>query len=168
MASLASHRVRAVLSAALDGVVVGGAEAALDLPPRSWPRARVYLGLMTVVASETVARELPTLRRLLDGLPAAPDDPRDRSARLHQGLATTGWGLVVTIADGPLARALRRRGVQRPHLLLGVAVGVATAVSTVPVWWRRSGEKAADDAYADRALADLNQELAEVLSQPPD
>lgn len=163
MASLASHRVRAVLSAVLDGAVVGGAEAALDLPPRSWPRARVYLAITAAVAAETAARELPTLRRVLDGLPVVPEDPRQRSARLHQALVTVGWGLVVTVVDGPLAGALRRRGSARPHLLLGAAVGVATAASTLPVWWRRAGQQAADDAYTDEALASLDAELAELL-----
>ena len=168
MASLASHRVRAVLSAALDGAVVGAAEAALDLPPRSWSRARVYLGITATVAAETVVRELPALRAVFDGLPVVPEDPRQRSARLSQALVTTGWGLVVTVVDGPLARALHRRGHARPHLLLGIAVGVATAVSTAPVWWRRAGERAADDAYEERALAGLDDELAELLGQQPD
>ena len=168
MASLAAHRVRAVLSAVLDGVVVGAAEAALDLPPRSWARARVYLGITAAVAAETAVRELPTLRRVLDGLPVVPEDPRQRSARLQQALVTTGWGLVVTVVDGPLARALRRRGATRPHVVLGVVVGVATAVSTVPVWWRRAGEKAADDAYEEAALATLDEELAELLGGPTD
>ncbi|OMQ13992.1 hypothetical protein A7K94_0219770, partial [Modestobacter sp. VKM Ac-2676] len=63
MASLAAHRVHAVLSSVVDGVAVGGAEAALDHPARSAARRRVYLAGMAVVAAETVAHELPALRR---------------------------------------------------------------------------------------------------------
>jgi hypothetical protein len=159
MASLASHRVRAVVSAALDGLVVGGAEAARDQPPRSWARHRIHLALVAAVATETLLRELPALRRVVRGLPAVPADPRDETARLHQGLVTTGWGLAVTVADGPIARVLRRRGVGRPHLLIGVVVGVATAVTTLPVWWRRAGLKAAED----QAAAELDAEFEQLL-----
>ncbi len=164
MVSPTSHRVRAVASAALDGLVVGGAEAALDLPPRSWARARVYLAITGAVTAETVLRELPALRRALRGLPALPDDPQDQTARLHQALVTTGWGLVVTVVDGPLVRALRRRGHVHPHLLLGVVAGVATAASMVPVWWRRATARIAQD----RSTAGLDDELAELLEQMSD
>jgi hypothetical protein len=159
MASLASHRVRAVVSAALDGLVVGGAQAALDQPPRTWARHRVHLALAAAVATESVIRELPALRRVVRGLPAVPADPRDEAARLHRGLVTTGWGLVVTVADGPLTRLLRRRGVDRPHLLVGVAVGMATAVTTLPVWWHRAGLRAAED----QAAAELDAEFEQLL-----
>jgi hypothetical protein len=160
MAAPGIHRVRAVASAALDGLVVGAAEAALDLPPRSWARARVYAAVLAAVTAETVVRELPALRRALRGLPALPEDPDDRTARLHQTLATTGWGLVVTVVDGPLARALRRRGHTHPHLLLGVVAGVATAVSTAPVWWRRATARIAEDLSAG-----LDEELTALLEQ---
>ncbi|MGR6963780.1 hypothetical protein ACU610_04890 [Geodermatophilus sp. URMC 61] len=163
MAAPGVHRVRAVASAAVDGLVVGAGEAARDLPPRSWARARVYAAILAAVTTETVVRELPALRRALRGLPVLPDDPEDRAARLHQALATTGWGLAVTIVDGPLARALRRRGLARPHLLLGVVVGVATAVSTAPVWWHRATARIAEDLSAG-----LDDELAELLAQHPD
>jgi hypothetical protein len=159
MASLAIHRARAVVSAALDGLVVGGAEAALDQPPRTWARHRIYLALGAAVSTETVLRELPALHRVLRGLPAIPADPRDEAARLHQGLVTTGWGLAITLADGPLARVLRRHGVQRPHLLLGVVVGLATATSTLPVWWRRAGLQATED----QAAAELDAEFEQLL-----
>ncbi|MEX5719704.1 hypothetical protein [Geodermatophilus maliterrae] len=164
MAAPTSHRVTAVATAALDGLVVGGAEAALELPPRSWARARLYLAISAAVAAETVLREVPALRRVLRGLPALPDDPRDRAARLHQALVTTGWGLVVTVVDGPLARSLRRRGVTHPHLLLGVAVGAATAASTLPVWWRRATARIEEE----RVTAGLDDELAELLEQMTD
>ncbi|MGY1709586.1 hypothetical protein ACI8AC_08755 [Geodermatophilus sp. SYSU D00758] len=164
MASATSHRARAVASAALDGLVVGAAEAALELPARSPGRAGVYLATGAAVTAETVVRELPALRRAVRGLPALPDDPHDRAARVHQALVTTGWGLLVTAVDGPLARALRRRGHARPHLLLGVAVGVATAASTVPAWWRRATALIA----ADRMTAGLDDELAELLRQSSD
>ena len=90
MAAPVLHRVQAVASAALDGLVVGGAEAALDLPPRSWARARVYLAIGAAVTADIVVRELPALRRALRGLPVVPDDPQDRTARLHQALVITG------------------------------------------------------------------------------
>ena len=164
MASPTSHRVRAVASAALDGLVVGGAEAALDLPARSWARARVYLAITAAVTVETVLRELPALRRAVRGLPALPDDPQDQAARLHQALVTTGWGLVVTVVDGPLARTLRRDGYAHPHLLLGVVAGVAATASTAPVWWRLATARIAQD----RATAGLDDELAELLEQMSD
>jgi hypothetical protein len=164
MASPTSHRVRAVASAALDGLVVGGAEAALDLPARSWARARVYLAITAAVTVETVLRDLPALRRAVRGLPALPDDPQDQAARLHQALVTTGWGLVVTVVDGPLARTLRRDGHAHPHLLLGVVAGVAAAASTAPVWWRLATARIAQD----RATAGLDDELAELLEQMSD
>ncbi|RFU22694.1 hypothetical protein [Geodermatophilus marinus] len=161
MASATSHRARAVTSAALDGLVVGAAEAALELPARSRGRAGVYLASGAAVAVETVVRELPALRRAVRGLPALPDEPHDRAARVHQALATTGWGLLVTAVDGPLARALRRRGHARPHLLLGAAVGLATAATTVPAWWRRATAL----ITADRVAAGLDDELAELIRQ---
>ena len=164
MAAPVLHRVRALGSAALDGLVVGAAEAALDLPPRSWARARVYSAVLGAVVVEPVVRELPALRRALRGLPVLPEDPEDRAARLHQALATTGWGLAVTVVDGPLARALRRRGHAHPHLLLGVVAGVATATSTVPVWWRRATAR----IVRDRSTAGLDDELAALLEQMSD
>ncbi|WNV77494.1 hypothetical protein [Geodermatophilus sp. DSM 44513] len=164
MASATSHRVRAVASAVLDGLVVGSAEAAMELPARSWARARVYAGILTAVAGVTVWRELPTLRRALRGLPPLPDEPHDQTARLAQAVVTTGWGLLATAADGPVSRALRRRGHAHPHLLLGVGVGVATALSTAPVWWRRAQARIAQD----RSTAGLDDELAELLEQMRD
>ncbi len=164
MAAPTSHRVRAVATAALDGLLVGGAEAALDLPARSWARARVYLALTAAVAAETLGSEWPALRRAVRGLPALPDDPHDRTARLHQALVTTGWGLAVTVVDGPLVGVLRRRGVRRPHLLVGAVAGVATAVSMTPVWWRRATARIAQE----RAIAGLDDELAELLAQSSD
>ncbi|SNS50328.1 hypothetical protein SAMN06893096_104399 [Geodermatophilus pulveris] len=164
MASATSHRVRAVVSAVVDGLVVGSAEAALELPARSWARARVYLAIGAAVTGETVVRELPTLRRALRGLPPLPDEPYDQTARLAQALVTTGWGLVATVLDGPVSRELSRRGHAHPHLLLGLVVGVATAVSAAPVWWRRATARIAQD----RSTAGLDDELAELLEQMRD
>jgi hypothetical protein len=162
MASLTRHRLRAVLSSLVDAVVVGGAEAALDFPPRSRQRAAVYAGVTAVAATDTLVPELPTLRRALRGLPPEPTLPADRTAVLRQALVSGAWGLLVTVVDGPAARALRRRGHRRPHLLLGVLAGVATALSTLPIWWDRAAARAA----ADEASEALDRELAELLGRP--
>ncbi len=162
MASLTRHRLRAVLSSLVDAVEVGGAEAALDFPPRSRERAAVYAGVTAVAATDTLVPELPTLRRALRGLPPEPTLPADRTAVLRQALVSGAWGLLVTVVDGPAARALRRRGHQRPHLLLGVLAGVATALSTLPIWWDRAAARAA----ADEASEALDRELAELLGRP--
>jgi len=161
MASLAVHRLHAVLSAVVDGVVVGGAEAALDLPPRSAARRRRYLSLMALVAADTVANDLPALRRAFQGMPAEGPLPADRAVLRNTGLVTAAWGLAVTVVDGPIARELTRRGSRRPHLLLGLAAGLGTAACMLPVRWRRAGERAAED----RAAAELDQELVELLAQ---
>ncbi|MQA34201.1 hypothetical protein [Modestobacter roseus] len=164
MASLAAHRVHAVVSSVVDGVAVGGAEAALDLPPRSAARWRVYLAVMAAVAADTVAQDLPSLRRAFQGMPLEPTDPADHAVLRHQGLVSTGWGLGVTAVHRPLARALRRRGHRRPHLLLGVLAGIGTSACTLPVRWRRATERAAEDAAAAR----MDAELAELLTQSAD
>lgn len=160
MASLTRHRARAVLSSLVDGLLVGGAEAVLELPARSRQRAAGYAGLMTVTGLDALVPEIPTLRRALRGLPPEPTPPADRTATLHSGLVCVAWGLAVTVADGPATRALGRRGVRRPHVLLGVLVGVATTLSTLPIWWARAAARAA----ADEASDDLDRELAELLA----
>jgi hypothetical protein len=162
MASLIRHRLRAVLSSLVDAVVVGGAEAALDFPPRSRERAAVYAGVTAVAATDALVPELPMLRRALRGLPPEPTLPADRTALLRQALVSGAWGLLVTVVDGPAAHALRRRGHERPHLLLGVLAGVATALSTLPIWWDRAAARAA----ADEASEALDRELAELLGGP--
>lgn len=160
MASLLRHRVRAVVSSLLDGVLVGGAEAALDLPPRSRQRATAYAALLTVTAVDAVVPELPALRRSFRGLMPDPTPPADRTAVLHSGLVSCAWGLAVTVLDGPAAQALRRRGHRRPHLVLGVLAGVGTALSTLPIWWDRAAARAA----ADEASEALDRELADLLA----
>jgi hypothetical protein len=45
-------------------------------------------------------------------------------------------------------------------VLLGVLVGVATTLSTLPIWWARAAARAA----ADEASDDLDRELAELLA----
>ena len=161
MASLPRHRARAAVSSLLDGVLVGGAEAALDLPPRSRQRAAVYAALLGVTVVDTVVKELPSLRRMARGLPPEPPVEADRTATMRAGLVCGAWGLLVTVVDGPAARALERRGHRRPHLLLGVLTGVAAALSTLPVWW----DRAAAHAAADEASEALDRELAELLAE---
>ena len=160
MASLLRHRARAVVSSLLDGVLVGGAEAALDLPARSRQRAAVYAALLAATAADTVVKELPTLRRMARGLPPHPTPESDSAAGMRAGLISAGWGLLVTVVDGPAARALTRRGHRHPHLLLGVLTGVATALSTLPVWWDRATARAA----ADEASEALDRELEALLA----
>jgi len=161
MASLAAHRLHAVVSTVIDGVLVGGAEAALDLPPRSAARRRWYLSLMALVAADAVANDLPALRRAFQGMPAEPPLPADRAVLRNTGLVTTAWGLAVTVVDGPIARELTRRGARRPHLLLGIGAGIGTAACMLPVRLRRAAGRAAED----RAAAELDEELAELLAQ---
>jgi hypothetical protein len=161
MASLTRHRVRAVVSCVVDGILVGGAEAALDLPARSRPRAAAYAALLGVTAADTLVKELPTLRRLVRGLPPEPAPSADSAAAMRSGLVCGAWGLVATVVDGPAARALGRRGTAHPHVLLGVLVGVATALSTLPIWWDRAAARAAADEASDA----LDRELAELLAE---
>ena len=160
MASLLRHRARAVVSSLLDGLLVGGAEAALDLPARSRQRAAVYAALLGATAADTVVKELPTLRRMARGLPPDPTPESDSAAAMRAGLVCGAWGLLVTVVDGPAARALTRRGHRHPHLLIGLLAGTATALSTLPVWWERAAARAA----ADEASAALDRELEELLA----
>jgi hypothetical protein len=161
MASLLRHRARAVVRCLVDGLLVGGAEAALDLPARSRQRAAVYAALLGTSAADALVTELPTLRRMARGLPPDPTPDSDRAAAMRSGLVCGAWGLLVTIADGPAARALRNRGVGHPHLLIGVLAGTATALSTLPVWWDRAAARTA----ADEASEALDRELAELLAE---
>ncbi|MCZ2837488.1 hypothetical protein [Modestobacter sp. VKM Ac-2985] len=164
MASLAAHRVHAVISTLIDGLTVGAAEAALDLPPRSAARLRVYLAMMAAVAADTVAHDLPALRSAFQGMPSEGTSPADRAVNRHQALATTAWGVAAMAAHGPVVRALRRRGHRRPHLLVGVVAGVGAAATTLPVRWRHATELAIEDM----ATAQLDAELAQLLDQPID
>jgi hypothetical protein len=161
MATLLRHRARAVVSSLVDGLLVGGAEAALDLPARSRQRAAVYAGLFAVTGADTLVKELPALRRIARGLPPEPAPGSESLAAMRSGLVCGAWGLLATIVDGPAARALRRRGVGHPHLLIGVLAGTATALSTLPVWWGRATDRAA----ADEASEALDRELEELLAE---
>ena len=160
MASLTRHRVRAVVSCVLDGVLVGGAEAALELPARSRQRATAYGVLLTVTAVDALAPELPQLRRAFHGLTPDPTPPADRTAVLRSGLVCGAVGLAATVVRGPAVQALRARGSRRPHLVLGLLTGLATALGTLPVWWDRAAARAA----ADEASEALDRELEELLA----
>ena len=161
MAPLLRHRLLAVVHCLVDGLLVGGAEAALDLPARSRQRAAVYGSLVAVSAGDLLVKELPALRRMVRGLPPDPAPEGERAAGMRVGLVSGAWGLLATVLDGPAVRALSRRGVRRPHLLVGVLAGAATALSTLPVWW----EQAAARAAADEASEALDRELAELLAE---
>ncbi|GAB3344414.1 hypothetical protein [Modestobacter lapidis] len=161
MAPHLRHRLRALLSSLVDGLLVGGAEAALDLPARSRQRATVYAGLLAVTCADMLVKELPTLRRMARGLPSEPAPASDTTAAMASGLVCGAWGLAVTVVDGPAARALSRRGSRHPHLLLGALAGVATALSTLPIWWERAAARAA----ADDASEALDRELEALLSE---
>ena len=156
------HHVRAVVRCATDGLTIGLSEAASGHPARSRGRRRLYLAGAAAVAADTVVQYEPWLRSLLaGGQPEAPAT-EDRHVVVRQTAVLAGWWLALTVADGPLALALERRGVRRPHVVLGVLAGVATAASTLPGWWRQADEWAA----VDRATARLDEELAELLDQP--
>jgi hypothetical protein len=157
-----SHHARAVLRCATDGVTLGLAEAALDLPARSRARRRLYLAVAAAFAADGLVQELPWVRLLVEG--STPDRPaaEDLDVLVRQGALAVGWGLLVTVVDGPLAPVLRARGVRRPHLLIGVVAGLCTAASTLPGWWRQAEERAA----VEQATARLDEELAELLDQP--
>ena len=155
MAPSTPHRVRALASSVLDGVVVGGTQAALDHPKRSAARRRTYAAVGTAVLTDTVLGELPTLRHITAGRPPRPVDPAEQQLGIAAGAVSAAWGVLVTVVDGPLGRALVRRGVARPHLVLGVATGVLTAASTLPLWWRRARLRTEQDARAATEAADL-------------
>ena len=156
------HHVRAVVRCAADGLVLGLGEAALEHPAHSRGRRRLYLTAAGVMVADGVVQEEPALRLLVQGLQPDPPATEDFRVLLRQSVITCGWGLLVTVVDGPLAPVLRRHGVRRPHVLMGLLAGVATAAGTLPGWWRQADERAA----VDRATARLDEELAELLDQP--
>jgi hypothetical protein len=160
--SFTAHHARALVSSTVDGLSVGLAEAALDHPARSPARRRLYLASGAAAMADAAVHELPALRRAAHGVDPEPPSPGELANRLDQGLVTCAWGLAVTVADGPLARVLRRRGARRPHLLLGVAVAAATAASTLPGRWRQATMR----ALTDRGTATLDDELAALLDSP--
>jgi len=163
MSPVTSHHARAVVGSAADGMVVALSQALLDHPGRSPGRRRLYRSLAGVAAVDVLVQELPVLRAALaEGLPPEPVQPEELERRLRQGALVAAWGLLVTAADGPLTRLLRRRGVRRPHLALGAVAGLGAALGTLPGWWREADERAA----VDRATARLDEELAELLAPP--
>ncbi len=164
MAPASRHRARALVSSALDGVLVGAAEAALDHPSRSPARRRTYLAIGAALATDAVVGELPTVRAIAAGRPPRPVDPAQQQLAIASGLVSAGWGLLVTVVDGPLSRVLVRRGVTRPHLALGVAAGLVTAVSTLPMWWRRGTLRIREDARAAAEAADVAAWEAELAA----
>ncbi|NEK96165.1 hypothetical protein GCU67_18625 [Modestobacter muralis] len=163
MTPVTSHHVRAVVGSAADGLVLALCGALLDHPARSAARRRLYLAMAGVAALDVGIAELPGLRAALaDGVPPERMSAEELEVRLQQGLVVGAWAVVLTVVDGPLARALRDRGVARPHLLLGAVAGLGAALSTLPSWWRQADEGAA----VDQATARLDEELAELLDQP--
>jgi hypothetical protein len=161
VAPLHRHRALALARALVDGLLVGGAEAARDLPARSLSRARLYAGLLALGGADGLVRELPALRQALQGLPPQPRPAGAPGADVQEALRTAACGVLVTIVDGPAAQVLRRRGVRRPHLLIGLVAGLATSALTVPVHWRQAAARAAED----HATADLDAELAQLLEE---
>jgi hypothetical protein len=149
------HRARAVVSSVLDGVVVGLGEAALDHPRRSAARRRSQLGVGALVLAHAAVDELPTLQAIAAGRPPRQAAPAEQQLSMGAGLVSVGWGFLATAVDGPLGRALTRRGVARPHLLVGVAAGALATATTLPLWWRRATLRIADDERRDREDADV-------------
>ncbi len=164
MATGTRHRVRALVSSAVDGVLVGAAEAALDHPRRSPARRRTYLAMGGALLADALVGELPTLRAIAAGRPPRPVDPAQQQLTVAAGLVSAGWGLLVTVVDGPLARVLVRRGVLRPHLALGVATGLVAGLSTLPMWWRRGTLRIREDARAAAEAADVAAWEAELAA----
>ena len=164
MATGTRHRARALVSSVLDGVLVGAAEAALDHPKRSPARRRTYLVIGGALLTDALVGELPTVRAIAAGRPPRPVEPAQQQLAMAAGLVSAGWGALVTVVDGPLARVLARRGVARPHLALGIATGVVTAVSTLPMWWRRGTLRIRDDARGAAEAADLAAWEAELAA----
>ena len=161
------HRARAVVSSVLDGVVVGLGEAALDHPRRSAARRRAYLAASALVVADAAVTELPTVQAIASGRPPRPVAPAEQQLSMGAGLVSVGWGFVATLVDGPLARALTARGAARPHLVVGIAAGVLTTASALPLWWRRSTLRIAADARQAREDADVaawEAELQETVS----
>ncbi|MEU2349937.1 hypothetical protein [Modestobacter sp. NPDC049651] len=161
MAPYHRPRVQAAARCVVDGLLVGGAEAAAELPPRSRPRALASAGVLTLAATDAVVRELPVLRETFRGLPPQPRPPGEQEAELAVAVRTLACGLVVAVADRPLTRVLRRRGVRRPRLVLGLLAALVTAAVTAPVHRRLAAVRAAERQSA----ADLDAELAQLLAE---
>ncbi len=165
MAPGSRHRARALVSSVLDGVVVAAGEASLDHPRRSPARRRTYAAVAGAVLADAALSEVPTARAIAAGRPPRPVPPPEQQLGVAAGLVSVGWGLLTRVADGPLARGLERRGATRPYLVVGVAAGVVTALSTLPLWWRRATLRIAADERRAREDADVaawEAELAEV------
>ena len=163
MSPVTSHHARAVVGSTAAGLVLALCGALLDHPAGSAARRRLYLATGAVVALDVVVQELPVLRAALEEHePPEPVAPEELDLRLQQGLVVGAWALLAAVADGPLSRLLGRRGVRRPHTVLGAFAAVGAALSTLPSWWRQADERAA----VDRATARLDEELAEHLDQP--
>jgi hypothetical protein len=114
--------------------------------------------------TDGVLGELPTVRAIAAGRPPRPVEPAQQQLGVAAGVVSVGWGLVVTVVDGPLARSLQRRGVARPHLVLGVATGLVTAATTLPMWWRRATLRIREDERAAVEAADLAAWEAELAA----
>ena len=161
VATLRRYRVQATARCVVDGLLVGGAEAAAELPPRSRSRALAYAGVLWLAAAEAVVRELPVLREAFRGLPPQPRPVGEQEAEVQVAVRTLACGLAVTLADRPLSRALRRAGVTRPRLLIGALAALVTAAVTAPVHRRQAAVRAAEEQSA----ADLDAELAQLLAE---
>jgi hypothetical protein len=59
------------------------------------------------------------------------------------------WTGVLALGEKRAVAALRRRGSARPRRVLGAGVGLAVAASTLPIWWRRAVDRAAEEAIAE-------------------
>ena len=159
--SLLASRCRAVASTLAEGLAVGAVLASRDAPPWSPPRVRTALAAVALVAADQLSGELPAALREFRRTGEVPPTPaHERRALVRAGVHGTGVGLLLWAVDRPAQRALARRGVVRPHRLLGIVGGLAHAAAVAPVHWRLAGERAAAEVERDASVEAELQEMA--------
>ncbi len=150
-----------MVSSLVDGLVFGGSVALQELPARSPRRAVASTGLLALQAVDVVAPELPAIRQAWRGRPVPPVADGDRLAVSRYTVVAGCWAALIGLGEKRASAALARRGTRRPHLVVGGAVGLAAAASTLPVWWQRASARIEEDETA----AALDAELAELLAE---
>jgi len=138
-------RLEAVGNCLLDALVVGGWIAAGELDHRPAARRRARAALVSVYCFPTIASAtVETAREIIDAWPDL--DELDTSFDLPPlvDLAKTAAPhlilgvLWLPFPEKRAVRALERRGVTRPHLVLGLLVAAAHAATALPIWLRQA------------------------------